>query len=82
MSGNYLLEALGTTAGGSIVNRGLISASTGGVTLVSDSGVINEGTILATLGDINLSTTSKATIDFDGDKLLKLTVQGEVLQNV
>ncbi|MDH5710506.1 MAG: filamentous hemagglutinin N-terminal domain-containing protein, partial [Gammaproteobacteria bacterium] len=80
MSGDYQLESLGML-NGSIVNRGIISASTGGVSLVSDTGVINEGQILATAGNINLAVANTATLDFDGDGLLQFNVSGDVIEN-
>ncbi|MDH5612710.1 MAG: filamentous hemagglutinin N-terminal domain-containing protein, partial [Gammaproteobacteria bacterium] len=80
MSGDYAFESLGMLDG-SIINRGVISASTGGVSLISDTGVVNDGKILATVGSINLAVTTSATLDFSGDGLLQLVVTGEVLNN-
>ncbi len=70
-----------TSAGGAIINRGLISAATGGtVTLVGGS-VSNEGVIHATLGHVNLASGRTAVLDFDGDGLLSFAVDGDVLAN-
>lgn len=80
MNGMYQLHSDGN-GNGMIINRGLISASTGGVSLVSDTGVVNEGRIYAAYGNINLAATSSATLDFDGDGLLRLAVGGEVIDN-
>ena len=80
MLGQYNLESLGMVDG-SIVNQGVISASTGGVTLISDTGVVNEGQILATAGSVNLAVATSATLDFTGDGLLKLSISGDVLDN-
>ena len=80
MSGDFAFESMGMVDG-MIVNHGVISASTGGVTLISDTGVVNEGRILATVGSINLAVTTSATLDFTGDGLLQLSVSGDVLDN-
>lgn len=80
MSGIYELYS-DANGNGVIINRGLISASTGGVSLISDSGVINQGKVYASYGNVNLATTTAATLDFDGDGLLRLAVNGEVLRN-
>ena len=80
MTGDYYLESLGMMDG-SIINRGILSASTGGVSLISDTGVVNEGKILATAGSINLAVANYATLDFDGDGILQFTVSGDVIEN-
>ncbi|MCP4043325.1 MAG: hypothetical protein GY731_15445, partial [Gammaproteobacteria bacterium] len=43
--------------------------------------VANEGVIVANLGQVNLAAGRTATLDFDGDGLLHLAVDGEVLEN-
>ena len=80
MSGDYAFESMGMVDG-MIVNRGVISASTGGVSLVSDTGVVNEGQILATVGSVNLAVAKSVTLDFTGDGMLQLSVSGDVLEN-
>ncbi|MCW8830719.1 MAG: filamentous hemagglutinin N-terminal domain-containing protein, partial [Gammaproteobacteria bacterium] len=80
MAGDYAFESMGMIDG-KIVNQGIISASTGGVSLVSDTGVVNEGQILATVGSVNLAVAKSATLDFTGDGMLQLSVSGEVLEN-
>jgi filamentous hemagglutinin family protein len=81
LDGAYKLGDVGLSAGGVIVNRGLIAASTGGsVTLVGGS-VLNEGIIQATAGYVNLASGRTAVLDFDGDGLLSFTVDGEVMEN-
>ncbi len=80
MNGIYQLHSDGLHDG-MIINRGLLNAASGGVALVSDTGVINEGRILATYGNVNIAATLAATLDFDGDGLLRLQVDGAVLDN-
>ena len=80
MSGNYKLEAL-ENAQGRVVNQGRIEAAPGGdVTLVGQS-IANEGVIVATAGRVNLIAGDQVTVDFDGDGLLKFTVDKEVIDN-
>ena len=80
MQGNYELKD--TLANGAIINRGMLKAATGGsITLLGDS-VENSGVILAQLGHANLAVGSQATIDFDGDGLLKFSVSAEQLENI
>ncbi len=80
MDGLYRLYP-GDGSDGLIVNRGLIAASTGGVSIISDTGVVNEGRIIARYGSVNIAATTAATLDFDGDGLLQIQVGDEVIQN-
>ena len=80
MAGNYRLEAL-QNAQGRVINEGMIQAAEGGdVTLVGKS-IANTGVIVATAGRVNLVAGDKVTLDFDGDGLLKFTVDEEVVEN-
>jgi filamentous hemagglutinin family protein len=80
MEGRYDLKAL-EGKHGVVINRGLIKAATGGsVTLVGDA-VANEGVIVADYGHVNLAAGRKATLDFDGDGLLRFEVSDEVIEN-
>jgi len=81
MAGRYDLSAV-TGSDGIVVNRGLIEAASGGsVSLVGQS-VVNEGIIVADLGQVNLGAGSKATLDFDGDGLIRFEITDELLENV
>jgi len=81
LNGSLRLGDATTSAGGAIINRGLIQAATGGsVTLVGGS-VSNEGVIVATKGSVNLASGRTAVLDFDGDGLLSFAVSGDVLEN-
>ena len=80
MSGNYKLEAL-ENAQGRGVNEGRIEAASGGdVTLVGKS-IANHGVIVATAGRVNLLAGEQVTVDFDGDGLLKFSVDKAVIDN-
>ena len=80
MSGNFKLEALENSQG-RVVNEGRIEADPGGdVTLVGKS-IANQGVIIATAGRVNLVAGEQVTVDFDGDGLLKFTVDKAVIDN-
>ncbi len=79
-NGRYVLAA-DKHNNGQIINRGLIHAATGGsVSLVANS-VDNQGTIIADYGHINLASGRQATIDFDGDGLIRFAVDAETINN-
>ncbi|MEQ8233223.1 MAG: filamentous hemagglutinin N-terminal domain-containing protein, partial [Gammaproteobacteria bacterium] len=79
MRGNYRLEARAGSAG-RVLNQGEIRASAGDVALVGRS-VANEGVIVATAGRVQLAAGEKVTVDFDGDGLLRFSVDEAVLDN-
>ena len=58
----------------SVVNRGTIRASSGGVVALLGKTVSNEGVITATLGSVAFASGEKITLNFDGDALLDVTV--------
>ena len=67
--------------GGYVVNHGLISASVGGsVTLLGET-VTNTGVIVATLGQVNLASGSRAVVNFGPEQLLGIEVTEKVLEN-
>ncbi|MEM7541508.1 MAG: autotransporter-associated beta strand repeat-containing protein, partial [Pseudomonadota bacterium] len=76
MSGNYKLQAIDGKKG-RVVNRGEIIGDE--VALVGKS-VSNEGVILATAGRVSLVAGNAATVDFDGDGLLRFTVDEAVIE--
>ncbi|HAC33543.1 MAG TPA: hypothetical protein DCF45_03375, partial [Gammaproteobacteria bacterium] len=63
---------------GVVINRGLIQAASGGSVSLIGGSVINEGTIIADLGQVNLGAGTAATLDFDGDGLIQFAVSGEL----
>lgn len=69
------------SAGGLIVNHGLLQAAQGGSISLFGGGVENTGTIIANYGNINLAAGEQVTVDFDGDGLINFAVDGEVLEN-
>ncbi|AIF48217.1 beta strand repeat-containing protein [Dyella japonica] len=64
------------TATGSIVNQGTISAASGGGVVLVGGSVSNSGYILADAGHIFLDGADHATLDFDGNNLINVTVTG------
>ena len=74
MSGNIALQDVDNE--GLIVNRGLITAATGGAVVLVADNVVNEGVIQAKKGRVVLASGESATLDFAGDGLLKFKLQG------
>ncbi|BGE84640.1 MULTISPECIES: two-partner secretion domain-containing protein [Methylosinus] len=70
-TGKYAFSGASTA---SVINRGNIRASSGGVVALLGKTVSNEGVITATLGSVALASGEKITLNFDGDALLDVTV--------
>ncbi len=81
MRGKYNFSPATTGEGGVIINRGLLQAATGGSINLIGGAVSNEGMILAEAGQVNLGAGRRAAIDFDGDGLLRFSVDEEILAN-
>ncbi|HWP94477.1 MAG TPA: filamentous hemagglutinin N-terminal domain-containing protein, partial [Gammaproteobacteria bacterium] len=81
MDGNYTFRAVEGLPDALIVNRGLLQAAAGGTVTLVGGAVRNEGVIVADYGYINLAAGRTATIDFDGDGLIRFQVDGAVLTN-
>ncbi|WP_261845074.1 two-partner secretion domain-containing protein [Aliamphritea ceti] len=75
MSGNIVLQDSGDE--GVIINKGTLMAATGGAVVLVGDTVVNEGVIQATKGRVILASAESATLDFDGDGLLKFKLTGE-----
>ncbi|MGK0499066.1 MAG: filamentous hemagglutinin family protein [Oceanicoccus sp.] len=58
---------------GAIINRGTLNASAQGVGLIGNS-VENSGLIVAELGSVTLMSGKSATLDFDGDGLMRFAL--------
>ncbi|HHM06239.1 MAG TPA: filamentous hemagglutinin N-terminal domain-containing protein, partial [Gammaproteobacteria bacterium] len=71
---NYHFIALDEGFGG-IINRGRITAADGGSVSLLGRTVHNEGLIRARYGQVNLGAGRRATLDFDGDGLLRFELQ-------
>lgn len=81
---NFMAGRLQFTApdkpGGSIVNRGTISAAQGGLIALVAPHVRNDGLLYARLGRIALGSGSSFTIDLNGDGLVNLAIRESDLQ--
>jgi filamentous hemagglutinin family protein len=66
----------------SIVNLGTITANNAGIAALVAPGVRNSGTITAELGKVALASNNGFTLDFYGDKLITMQVDGVVASQV
>jgi filamentous hemagglutinin family protein len=74
-AGNYTFSGNGKL----VNNEGTISATDGGYVVLLGKQVVNSGTITAGSGTVALGAGNHVTLDFEGDGLLGLTVDGSVL---
>jgi filamentous hemagglutinin family protein len=68
-------------AGGAVVNQGLIAAATGGEVALIGRAVRNEGAIVAHAGRVTLAAGDRMALDFDGDGLMRFSVDSAVIEN-
>ncbi|QNK01456.1 filamentous hemagglutinin N-terminal domain-containing protein [Dyella telluris] len=71
---SFHLDASSLT--GSVVNHGTITAATGGGVVLIGGGVNSDGMIVANGGHIFLDGADHATLDFDGNNLINVTLTG------
>ncbi|MCG5237945.1 GLUG motif-containing protein [Xanthobacter oligotrophicus] len=76
IAGNYVFSGSSTA---SVVNKGNISAASGGYVSLLGRSVSNEGVITATLGTVSLNAASKMTLNFEGNSLVDVTLDEGVL---
>ena len=82
MAGRYNFNIPGRPDA-SIVNKGTITASSGGFAALVAPGVRNSGTITATLGTVALAVPGNSfTLDMYGDKLITLAVGDSIANKV
>ena len=81
MAGHYHFNIPGNPSA-SIVNRGTITAASGGFAALVAPGVRNSGTITATLGTVGLASANGFTLDFYGDRLITLNVNDTIAAKV
>ncbi len=81
---NFMAGRLTFTApdkpGGSIVNRGTITAAEGGLIALVAPHVRNDGLLYARLGRVTIGSGSSFTIDLNGDGLINLAIRESDLQ--
>ncbi|MEJ1408770.1 MAG: filamentous hemagglutinin N-terminal domain-containing protein, partial [Candidatus Sedimenticola sp. (ex Thyasira tokunagai)] len=81
MSGRYEMGLADGESAGVVINRGIISAATGGSVTLVGGAVSNEGLIIADVGYVNLAAGRKAVVDFRGDGSIRFQVDEAVLGN-
>ena len=69
-AGNYTFEG---NSQNSIINMGTITANNGYVAMMGKH-VANEGTIVATMGNVQLASGEKISLNLNGNSLVKLTI--------
>ena len=74
--------SFGGAGTGSIVNKGTITAASGGYVALIGNTVSNQGVITAALGTVALGGGSAATLTFSGDQLVHLQVDQSTLNNL
>lgn len=76
LSGNYVFSGSSTH---SVVNRGTLTAASGGYVSLMGKSVSNQGVITATLGTVALTSGSKITLNFDGNSLFDVSIDEGVM---
>jgi large exoprotein involved in heme utilization and adhesion len=76
LAGNYHFVAVPGRPGGSVVNQGSIRAAAGGTVAMLGAQVNNSGTVSAKLGTVALGAGGDITLDFAGDGLTLLKING------
>lgn len=69
-AGNYVFEG---TSQNAVLNMGTITANNGYVALMGKH-VANEGTIVATMGNVQMASGEKISLNLNGNSLVKLTI--------
>lgn len=80
LAGNYHFIAVPGQPGGSVVNQGSIQAAAGGTVAMLGAQVSNSGTVSAKLGTVAMGAGGDITLDFAGDGLTMLKINGPVAQ--
>ena len=68
--------------GGTVVNRGEITAAEGGLAALVAPGVENSGTIRARLGRVALASGNAFTLDLHGDNLIRIGIDDRVAERL
>lgn len=80
MNGDYVLQAV-DGKDGTVINKGIINAATGGNIALIGKQVDNQGLISAKLGAVTLAAGKEAVLTFDNQGLLGVRVSKEILQD-
>ncbi len=79
--GNYNFN-IPSPRNGTVVNRGTITASQGGLVALVAPGVLNEGIINARLGRVSLASGNTFTLDLYGDQLVNFGLGSQIVEQV
>jgi len=80
MNGNYMFnEVLGSK--GTVINKGLLNAASGGSITLLGKQVTNEGVINATLGRVNMAAGRQASLTFNNEGTIGVKITKEILQD-
>jgi filamentous hemagglutinin family protein len=71
--GNYVFQGNGQ-GNGQVINMGKIKAADGGYVALLGDQVRNEGVIVASKGTVSLNGAKKATLNFNGDSLVDVSI--------
>jgi filamentous hemagglutinin family protein len=74
-------RTFGAAGPGSVLNQGTITAADGGYVALLGNHVGNQGTIIARLGSVALGAGSAATLEFSGNRLVRMQVDRSVLNS-
>lgn len=80
LAGKYRFASASPQAGGQVVNQGAITAAEHGTVALLGAQVDNSGTVSAKLGTVAMGAGSDITLDFAGDGLTMLKVNGAAAQ--
>jgi filamentous hemagglutinin family protein len=80
LAGKYRFASASPQAGGQVVNQGTITAGEHGTVALLGAQVDNSGTVSAKLGTVAMGAGSDITLDFAGDGLTMLKVNGAAAQ--
>ncbi|MDR5753768.1 MULTISPECIES: filamentous hemagglutinin N-terminal domain-containing protein [unclassified Caballeronia] len=80
LAGRYRFASASPQAGGQVVNQGAITAGEHGTVALLGAQVDNSGTVSAKLGTVAMGAGSDITLDFAGDGLTMLKVNGAAAQ--
>ena len=81
MAGDYNFD-VERASGGTVVNRGRITAAEGGIVALVAPGVENSGVIVARLGRVALASGNSFALDFYGDRLIQIGVDDSVAERL
>src|SRR3546814_16103119 len=71
-------------AGGDVVNQGSIVAGSGGTVALLGNEAVNAagGSIVAPRGSVIMGSGDRVTLDFEGDGLTQVTVEGQLVDGL